>query len=188
MPAVVLDSVLWRRLDSPGHDACQLLQVSSGYELKGVAVFMHQNRPCTLQYRVCCNKGWLTDSMHVVGIVGRRNVEVHVQRLRDNWILNQRLHPGLADCPDIDLSFTPATNSLPVRRLRLSVGESSAVSAAWLRFPSLTLARLEQTYTHRGRGTYTYRSHAGTFRRQLRIRPSGLVSSYPKLWRIERTK
>jgi hypothetical protein len=122
----------------------------------------------------------------VAGAVGRKTVEVHIQKLGDNWILNQERQAGLANCQDIDLSFTPATNTLPVRRLSLSMGESCAISAAWLRFPSLTLARLDQTYTNRGHGTYSYRSLAGKFKRRLRFRPSGLVSSYPTLWRTER--
>lgn len=186
MPDVVLDSVLWRRLDFPGHDACQLVRAASGYELKGVAVFLYRNRPCSLQYSVRCNKHWLTCYAHVVGVVGRKTVEVQIQRVGANWILNRELQPGLADCKDVDLSFTPATNTLPVRRLRLSVGQSCATSAAWLRFPSLTLARLDQTYTYRASGTYAYRSFAGKFRRQLRLRQSGLVTTYPTLWRTER--
>ncbi len=185
MPDVVLDSVLWRRLDLPGHDACQLVRTASGHELRGVAVFLHGGRPCSLRYKVRCSEHWLTYGAHVVGVVGRRTVEVRIQRTRVDWIVNQEVQPGLADCEDIDLSFTPATNTLPIRRLRLSVGESRATSAAWLRFPSLTLARLDQTYTCRGHGTYTYRSFAGKFRRRLGIRPSGLVASYPKLWRAE---
>ena len=186
MPDVVLDSVVWRRLDLPGHDACQLLRTGSGFELTGVTVFLHRRRPCSLQYRVCCNKHWLTDSAHVVGVVGRKTVEVHIQKTRDHWVLNQTVQPGLAGCKDIDLSFTPATNTLPVRRLRLSVGESCATSAAWLRFPSLTIGKLDQTYTYRGRGTYSYSSFLGKFRRRLSFRPSGLVDSYPALWRTER--
>jgi uncharacterized protein len=186
MPEVILDSVLWRRLDGPGHDACQLLRAASGYELQGVAVFLHRDRPCSLQYRVCCDKRWLTCSAHVAGVVGRKTVEVQVQRVRDDWILDEEVQPGLVGCKDIDLSFTPATNTLPIRRLRLAVGESCTTSAAWLRFPSLTIGKLDQTYAYRGHGSYAYSSLAGKFRRRLGVRPSGLVATYPTFWRIER--
>jgi uncharacterized protein len=186
MPDVAIDSVLWRRLDFPGHDACQLQRAASGYELKGMAVFLHGHRPCSLQYRIRCNTHWLTDTAHVVGVVGRKTVEIRIERIGDNWIFNRKLQRGLVDCKDIDLSFTPATNTLPVRRLRLSVGETCATSAAWLRFPSLTLARLDQTYTYRGHGTYAYCSLAGKFKGRLRFRPSGLITSYPTLWTTER--
>src|SRR5712664_99467 len=46
--------------------------------------------------------------------------------------------PHSANVCDIDLAVTPATNTLPIRRLNLEVGQSQEVTAAWLKFPDLT--------------------------------------------------
>ncbi|HEV8365523.1 MAG TPA: putative glycolipid-binding domain-containing protein, partial [Gemmatimonadaceae bacterium] len=82
-------------------------------------------------------------------------------------------------------AFTPATNTLPIRRLALTVGESTDVSAAWLRFPAMTLERLEQRYTRIGDSTYRYESAGGQFMRELTVTPDGLVHEYQGLWRAE---
>jgi len=38
---VQVSSVLWRRLDTPGHDVCRLEKSDAGWKLEGVAVFLH---------------------------------------------------------------------------------------------------------------------------------------------------
>ena len=47
-------------------------------------------------------------------------------------------------CIDLDLSFSPATNLLAIRRLALPVNEIAEVRSAWLTFPDLDLEPLDQ--------------------------------------------
>ena len=48
-------------------------------------------------------------------------------------------------CDDVDLGITPVTNTLPIRRLHLAIGETRAVTAAWLQFPDSERSRLLNT-------------------------------------------
>src|SRR5205814_2718699 len=50
-------------------------------------------------------------------------------------------------CLDVDLGITPSTNTLPIRRLGLAVGQAKEVRAAWIVFPELEVRLLTQTYT-----------------------------------------
>jgi uncharacterized glyoxalase superfamily protein PhnB len=80
-------------------------------------------------------------------------------RSSDNaWTVNDTPRLALDGCIDVDLGFSPSTNLLPIRRLRLAVGQRAAVRAAWVRFPELTLEVLEQTYTRLSESTYLYES------------------------------
>ena len=88
-------------------------------------------------------------------------------------------------CEDVDLSFTPATNLLPIRRTGLAVGASAAVRAAWLGFPALTFEPLDQVYERVAECRYDYRSDGGAFRAILDTNRSGFVTEYSGLWRIE---
>jgi hypothetical protein len=74
---------------------------------------------------------------------------------------------------------------LPIRRLRLSIGERDSVRAAWVRFPELTIEVLEQMYTRTSEFTYAYESAGGTFRRELTVDDNGFVVDYPDFWRKE---
>jgi hypothetical protein len=97
------------------------------------------------------------------------------------WIHNDIEVPTLDGCIDVDLNFTPSTNTLPIRRLALPIGHSAEVPAAWLRFPDFTLQPLVQTYTRKTANRYGYR--AGTFESEISFDSAGLVHDYPPAWR-----
>ncbi|HEV3459606.1 MAG TPA: putative glycolipid-binding domain-containing protein [Thermoanaerobaculia bacterium] len=88
----------------------------------------------------------------------------------------------VAGCLDVDLAFTPSTNILPLRRLGLAAGESREVTAAWLRFPELTVEPLPQRYTRLDERRVLYESRGGAFTAELEVDELGLVVRYPPLW------
>ena len=102
-----------------------------------------------------------------------------------SWTLNGRPCPEVQGCEDIDLSFSPATNLLPIRRARLGVGARVSVRAAWLRFPVIALESLDQTYERVSESQYPYKSRGGSFVAMLETNALGLVTHYPGLWQLE---
>jgi uncharacterized protein len=84
-------------------------------------------------------------------------------------------------CVDVDLGFTPATNTLPIRRLGLEVGEAAELAVAWLRWPTLRVERAEQRYERLARDRYRYSS--GDFEADLTVDEHGLVVEYEGVWR-----
>jgi hypothetical protein len=178
--------ILWRRLDQPGHEAARLSSQDPGWQLTGSAVFVEQQQPCRLDYRIVCDATWQTRSATVTGWVGDRLIAIElvvdsVQR----WWLNGTECPSVAGCIDLDLNFSPVTNLLPIRRLNLAVGDAAEVRAAWLRFPSFALEPLAQTYRRFAVATYRYEVGGGTFVRDLAVNPAGFVTTYSDFWICE---
>jgi hypothetical protein len=177
-----LDSVvIWRRLDVPGHESARLVD----RHLSGTAVFLQEGRPCRLDYRVVCDAEWRTVSGRVSGWVGEREIEVECSVESGRWRLNGGECPRVEGCIDLDLNFSPVTNLLPIRRLKLAVGQEAAVRAAWLRFPSFELEPLDQVYRRLEEGIYRYESAGGRFVRELPVNEAGFVTVYPDFWQIE---
>jgi hypothetical protein len=114
------------------------------------------------------------------------DVEIAVDRGR-NWTLNGTRCAEVEGCDDLDLSFTPATNLLPIRRASLAVGGRLAVRSAWLRFPGMTLEVLDQTYERMADSRYVYRSAGGSFVAVLETDAVGFVTHYPGLWTCDRS-
>ena len=71
-------SVLWRRLDLPGHESARLAQGDGGWTLSGAAVFTHDGRLCRLYYEVRCDGAWHTTAARVAGFVGDEAIEVTI--------------------------------------------------------------------------------------------------------------
>lgn len=179
-------TIVWRRLDLPGHDTAALLRDPDGWRLSGVAVLVESNQPCRLDYEITCNPNWLTRQCSVRGYIGATTVALDVSRnSAGEWTVGGAPATALSGCDDIDLGFSPATNLLPIRRLGLAVGARAEVRAAWIRFPELTAEVLEQAYTRLTPDHYLYESAGGAFRRELVVDEDGFVLDYPDLWRSE---
>lgn len=104
------------------------------------------------------------------------------------WLVNGAPEPRLTHCQDVDIGVTPATNTLPIRRLCLPVGASQTLSTAWVRFPDLTVESLTQRYTRLAADVYRYESLHSGFQATLRVDEQGIVQSYSGLWSILSTK
>jgi hypothetical protein len=176
-----LSTILWRRLDRPGHETARL----SATTLHGAAVFLHESQPVRLDYEIVCDDAWRTRSARVTGWIGEGIVNVRLTHDSGEWTLNGTSVPAVAGCIDVDLNFSPSTNLLPIRRLGLAIGEEAEVHAAWLRFPSLTLEPLVQTYRRLDTHRYRYSSAGGSFVAELEVDDVGFVLDYAGVWRRE---
>ena len=164
-----MTSILWRRLDTPGHEFARI----AGRTLSGTALFLHDGAPVRLAYEITCDRAWNTRRCRVRGFVGPKRIGIDFTA---PW----------EGCIDVDLNFSPATNTLPIRRLDLAIGASADVRAAWLRFPSFHLEVLEQRYTRLTEKTFRYESAGGSFVREIEVNDIGLITRYPGFFEEER--
>ena len=179
-----MPSILWRRLDRPGHESCYLWSTGVDWRLAGTALVVDEGLPCHLVYSVACDREWRTRAATVSGQIGEGHVSVELLVAPDStWQLDGHVIEGVAGCIDVDLNFSPSTNTLPIRRLGLEIGEEAEVRAAWLRFPSFELEPLVQRYRRLSDDTYRYES--GTFSAELRVNDDGLVLSYEGFCEVE---
>jgi hypothetical protein len=178
--------VLWRRLDTPGHDACRLERSDAGWQLDGTAVFREDGAPAQLAYRVVCDLSWRTLRGYVLGWVGARRVEFIIARTPQGvWTLGGADVPGLESYVDLDFGFTPATNLPQVCRLTLAEGQAADVPVAWLDVSAGTLEVLPQRYERRSEASYWYEAPSVGYAGLLEVDPTGFIRLYPGLWEME---
>ena len=179
-------TILWRRIDTPGHDACALSASADGWRLAGTAVFSSEGEPCRLCYVVDCDASWLTRSAKVTGWVGRAAVNLAVEAVSGGrWLFNGAEQAGLDGLVDVDLGFTPSTNLIQLRRLNLRVGHGADAPTVYLNFPELTLGRLEHRYHRIAPGRYDYQAPTFGYAGVLEVTEAGFVTEYPGLWKLE---
>ena len=184
-----VESILWRGIVFPGHEAGRLFSRDSRWYLEGTAVFSHERQSCRLDYQIACDAAWRTLSAQVEGWLGDASVDIQIRTdVNGHWWRNEVEQPEVSGCIDIDLNFSPSTNLLPIRRLGLAVGEAAEVKVAWLRFPSFKLESLPQQYRRLDETTYRYESAGGQFVAELKVDQAGFVVDYPGLWKAETTK
>lgn len=179
-----LASMVWRRLDVPGQDACDLLLTDHGYRLRGHAWFGQDAEAASLEYSVDADRSWHSLGATVSGTSGGVPVELSIARAGDDWEINGVLMPAAGGAIDLDLAFSPSTNLIAIRRLDLAIGGYGVSSAAWLDSDTWKLHRLMQRYTRRDDREYWYESPEHGYASILEVTPEGFVRDYPGLWEL----
>ena len=175
--------VAWRGETFPGVELCRLSAEAGRGTLEGSVAYGSGDDGGLLTYRIRLIPRWQTANVVIrcLPAAGPARTLLLGRGDRGRWTVDGDERPDLEDCEDVDLECSPSTNTLPIRRLGLAVGDSAPVAAAWIRFPALTVEVLRQTYERTGERGYRYR--AGSFTADLAVDDAGLVVDYPGIWR-----
>ena len=170
--------VAWRRSDEVQTDElCTLTVRDTGLSLVGTVLGSESGAPIRIEYRVLADAAGLTTATHVRDLRGFEQRTIALDRdPKGNWSVDGSVVKALKGCTDVDLGCSPSTNTLPIRRLRIGVGASETIKAAWVRFPELEVVKANQTYTRLDEFTYRYAS--GDFSAELTVDEDGLVAAY----------
>ena len=174
--------VAWRRSDEVESDEhCTLTLRDSGLSLVGTVLGAEDGRPVRVEYRVLADRAGMTTAAHVRDLRGFETRTMALERTaKGSWTVDGATARALRGCTDVDLGCSPSTNTLPIRRLRLAIGRSQTIQAAWVTLPELAVTKAAQTYTRLDE--YTYRYSSGTFEADLTVDDDGLVAHYAD-WR-----
>jgi hypothetical protein len=172
-------NVTWQWLMRSGSERFEMTRGADGWTLRGTI-------DCGAQatYEISCDSGWLTRAAHVeiVDDAGRRAIELTAANGR--WRVDGAEAPHLDGCLDIDLGWSPSTNTLPIRRLNIPIGGRSGIlTMAWVRFPQLTVEPMRQEYERIAERQYVYTSRDGSFRATVEVDGEGVVVDYEGIWR-----
>jgi hypothetical protein len=136
--------------------------------------------PARFEYTATLTRSWTFTSLVVRSDDGPT---VRLERSSTGvWSSDGTARPDLADAVDIDLAFSPFTNTLPIRRLQLPVGTSAAIVTAYVAAPTLQVSTDPQRYTRVAPDEYLYESLDTDFSRHITVDADGFVVEYPGLF------
>jgi uncharacterized protein len=177
--------ILWQGLIAPSMERFVAARTETGFQLSGLILQAHQDAPYVARYSIDVDEGWHTRAVQVeVENDGQQRLALEGDGA-GHWSRDAEQLPTLAECLDVDLEWSPSTNTLPVRRLSLALGETKVVTRAWVRFPSLEVQRLDQSYERLDERRYRYRS--GRFMADLAVDEDGMVLQYGVNWKAVAT-
>ncbi|NOT62345.1 MAG: putative glycolipid-binding domain-containing protein, partial [Acidobacteria bacterium] len=142
-----------------------------------------------IRYQVRCDSNWQVRKVVVTSLAEKEQSIALTSDGSGNWMDES----GAAiydfkDCLDVDISVTPFTNTLPIRRLRLNRGASSEIKAVYVAVPEMQLSVERQRYTFiesNGAGSkYKFESLDGEFTAIISVDADGIVADYPNLFRL----
>ena len=181
MTADTLATALWRRIDLPGMERCELAGTPDGFRIAGTTLFSLDERAIEIRYSIALDAKWRTQ---IVGIHVRTPEETRSVALRADgegtWEVGGDPVPDLDGAIDVDLAWTPATNTIPIRRLGLDVGMDAQIFSAFVPFPDRVVSARAQSYERLAERRYRFTS--GDFAADLTVDGDALVTAYPGRW------
>lgn len=172
---------VWHCLTLHSTEHCVVLRDPDGWTMRGAVTVPVDDDHADIRYMVNTDEAWVTKGVDVeiTDTTGQQRISVVVKG--GEWTVNGDRDDSLSGCVDVDLGWTPATNTLPIRRLSLDVGEKATTRSAWLRFPEFDLEPSDQTYERIGETRWRYTS--GSADHLIETTADGIVTSYGDLWR-----
>ncbi|HEY3072455.1 MAG TPA: putative glycolipid-binding domain-containing protein [Candidatus Limnocylindrales bacterium] len=174
--------IVWQRVHQPGAEWCSVERGSNSSTIAGVAVLAHQGGAQRFDYELELDAAAATRRAQITAVLPERTEVFDIATdAAGSWWRSGKLVLEDPDAFDVDLGFSPVTNSLPIWRLGLRVGECREITALWLQYPELRLVPARQTYERLGDLSYRYAS--GSFEAVIRVFPDGLVEDYVGYWK-----
>ncbi|MFC7876478.1 putative glycolipid-binding domain-containing protein [Isoptericola sp. NPDC057391] len=166
----------WRGLGSGGVEHLDLLPRDGRLRARSVVDL----GPVRLEYAMELGTDWTFRALRLRSSDGH---QLDLSRDDDGaWWVDGAARPDLADAADVDLSFSPFTNTLPIRRLDLAVGAAADIVTAYVDGDTFEVSPDPQRYTRLDTGRYVYESRDGDFHREISVDDDGMVVDYPGLF------
>ncbi len=151
-----------------------------------IVAFDEEHGPFRLTYRLAWDESWRIRSAELVVVTERSTRSLSLQtdgqghwRRGDGSTIDD-----LNGCVDIDIWPTPFTNSFPILREPMTIGERREFKMAWIRAPDLEVLPKPQAYTRLTEHLYLFENLDGSgFRAELPVDEDSIVMDYPDLFR-----
>ena len=180
----MLRKVIWKNLSDTGLEHFYLRDEDDGITADGLVIGVEDNVAFRIRYQIRCDASW-----HVRKVIVQ-SLDENEQMLRfesdglGSWT-DESGEPvsELQSCYDVDITATPFTNTLPIRRLGLKPGESAEIKVLYFTIPQMRVSIEPQRYTCLEGGSYKFESLNDGFTAVITVDADGLVEDYPGLFK-----
>jgi hypothetical protein len=176
-------SIRWRSLEHGGLEELRITDWIESIKVRSALVSQAGDTRHGVFYEMSLTPDWIFESILLQRTDGVMSV---LSRGRDGAWFDKQIEelPELKGCIDIDLQMTPFTNTLPIRRAPLAIGESRKFRMAYIPADTLEPFLDEQTYTRLGERMYRFENGEGVdyFTADITVDEDGLVVDYPGLF------
>jgi hypothetical protein len=137
----------------------------------------------TVGYTIFCDASWRVRRFEIDSTEKKERLRLESDGL-GRWSNNSIAIAELSGAIDIDITATPFTNTLPIRRLKLKENRTEDISVVYITVPELNVSAERQRYTCLiPNRRYRFEQLDTGFVREIETDENGLVLVYPGLFK-----
>jgi uncharacterized protein len=179
----MLRKIIWSNQAGTGLEHFYLQSSEHEITADGLVIGLEENAAFRIRYQISCDLQWQVREVVVTSLDENEQTIRFVSDGLGHWTNEAGSHmPELDGCLDVDITATPFTNTLPIRRLSLTSGESAEIKVVYFVIPEMQVRVDPQRYTCLGVGKYKFESLDSGFTAVITVDADGLVEDYPELF------
>ena len=184
----MLRKIIWANQADIGLEHFCLQRGDDEITADGVVVGVEEDVAFRIRYQIHCDLSWHVRKVVVTSLEERNQTIGFASDGLGNWTNESGdLVPKLKGCIDVDITATPFTNTLPIRRLILSTGELAEIKVVYFTIPQMQVSVDPQRYTcletNSAGSKYKFESLDSGFTAVISVDADGLVEDYPTLFK-----
>ena len=184
----MLRKIIWSNQTDTGLEHFYLRRGEEEITADGIVIGVEEDVAFRIRYQVNCDLRWHVRKVLVKSLDENEQTIRLVSDGFGNWTNEAGyLMSELEGCLDVDITATPFTNTLPIRRLSLSSGESAEIKVVYFTIPEMQVSVDPQRYTclavGSAGGKYKFESLDSGFTAVITVDADGLVEDYPELFK-----
>lgn len=179
--------VMWTALNTHGYEHVRIDEGHPEWNVfDSMFVRVHEGQVHRGGYTLVCDKAFRTLEIRfmVEEEPGKMNAKHLLASGDGRWAdAEGQPIPELEGCIDLDIQWSPLTNMLPIRRMKLQPGQEESIRVVYFPLPGLDIGVWEERYTGVDERTVRYASVTTDFQQDLTVDAEGFVTEYPGLFR-----
>ena len=178
-----LRRIIWANQADTGLEHFRLQRSDDEILADGIVIGVEENVAFRIRYQITCDLRWQVRKVVVTSLEENGQSISLMSDGFGNWT-SESADPILEfeGCFDVDITATPFTNTLPIRRLDLPLNDRRELQVLYINVFDNTVKPVTQWYTRLSENKYLYEGVLKDFKAEITVDEDGLVTEYPGLF------
>lgn len=177
----------WEGVDDNTLEHCEFEQSADGFTVHSNITGTMDGKPVTFRYYIRLDTSWTVREFFAENLSDKNPFLIHaLHQSPGKWLdKNGSPLPQFDGCIDIDIFPTPFTNSLPLKREPIHIGQHSEFNALWVDLREGVARKARQRYSRLSEFKFQFKSLDTGFTETIEFTSDFFVAHYPGLFRLK---
>jgi len=183
-----MQDIFWEPIDGNGFEHLKVIRQKDFIVFDGIIIRKIDDKTYRVFYQLTCDNSWKFRKLEItVESDTTKSLSLSVDKSGLWYDDKGQWYQELDGCIDPDISFTPLTNTFPINRLNINVGETVNIKTAYISLPELKVTPVLQSYTCKSKveneSIFVYKNLDSGFEAGIQVDKDSFVVNYPDLFK-----
>lgn len=177
-----MKTIIWKGLLYNSLEYFQISEIGDTFFVKSKIIGTYDNQVYFVEYVLNIDKEWNVSNFNIEFEINGKRKKITAVKNKNEWNINGDINIQFTDIDFIDISLSPFTNTLPIRRLKLNGSQEIEIKVIYIDILNGLIKPVNQKYKRNNSFNYKYKNIPNDFEADIDVDEFGLVTFYPALF------